>query len=256
MISSKRSLTGIINSKKTIRGNVNKGIQYVNPITQEKEVAPTKEVQTIKPDEGYTGLSKVIIDKISDDYIIPTGSIEIISNGIHNVTDKASAIVNVPEKQLGTKTITVNGIYKASDENLDGYSEVNVETSGVNIWDYFMEKSQKNKTFIHRIKDIPLLDTSNDTSMRYMFQNCSSLTTLDLSSFDTSNVTSMHEMFRGCSKLVNLNLSGFNFSKVSSYSSMFSGIPTDCYILVKDTTAKEWITSKFTNLTNVHYVGE
>ena len=39
-------------------------------------------------------------------------------------------------------------------------------------------------------------------------------------------------------------------------SNMFDNVPTDCYILVKDTTAKEWITSKFPDLTNVHYVGE
>ena len=33
-------------------------------------------------------------------------------------------------------------------------------------------------------------------------------------------------------------------------------VPSTCYILVKDATAKEWITSKFERLTNVHYVGE
>ena len=34
--------------------------------------------------------------------------------------------------------------------------------------------------------------------MREMFRNCSSLTSLDLSSFDTTNVTDMHYMFCAC----------------------------------------------------------
>jgi surface protein len=61
--------------------------------------------------------------------------------------------------------------------------------------------------------------------MMYMFQNCSSLTELDLSSFDISNV--------------------------KYYSGMFDNVPTDCLIYVKDSTAKTWITSKFSTLTKV-----
>ena len=34
--------------------------------------------------------------------------------------------VNVPEKTLGTKTITAVGTYAASGDNLDGYSSVTV----------------------------------------------------------------------------------------------------------------------------------
>ena len=34
--------------------------------------------------------------------------------------------VNVPEKTLGTKTITAPGTYAASADNLDGYSSVSV----------------------------------------------------------------------------------------------------------------------------------
>ena len=99
-------------------------------------------------------------------------------------------------------------------------------------------------------------NTSNVTDMQYMFEGCSSLTSLDLSSFNTSNVTNMSYMFQSCSSLNNLNISNFDFSKVTSYSYMFANVPSNCYILVKDATAKDWITSKFTNLTNVHYVGE
>ena len=38
-------------------------------------------------------------------------------------------------------------------------------------------------------------NTSNVTNMSYMFRECSTLTSLDLSNFDTSNVTRMSHMF-------------------------------------------------------------
>ena len=56
-----------------------------------------------------------------------------------------------------------------------------------------------------------------------MFSNCSSLTSLDLSSFDTSKVTNMNSMFSGCSLLTSLDLRSFNTSNVMSMSYMFSG---------------------------------
>ena len=55
-----------------------------------------------------------------------------------------------------------------------------------------------------------------------MFQSCSSLTSLDLSSFNTSAVTSMENMFCSCSKLSSLNLSSFDTSAVTNMSYMFS----------------------------------
>ena len=50
---------------------------------QEKEVVPTKEQQEIIPDKNYDGLSKVIVDKIPNEYIIPSGEIEFTKNGIY-----------------------------------------------------------------------------------------------------------------------------------------------------------------------------
>ena len=50
-------------------------------------------------------------------------------------------------------------------------------------------------------------NTSNVTKMGEMFNGCSGLTSLDVSSFDTSNVTDMIGMFRYCSGLTSLDLS-------------------------------------------------
>ena len=65
-------------------------------------------------------------------------------------------------------------------------------------------------------------DTSAVTSMIYMFDGCSNLTTLDLSNFNTSAVTNMSSMFRLCSNLTTLDVSNFNTSAVTNMSSMFS----------------------------------
>jgi surface protein len=66
------------------------------------------------------------------------------------------------------------------------------------------------------------LNTANVTDMTDMFEECSSLTSLDLSSFNTSKVRNMSGMFSWCSNLTNLNLSNFNTANVTDMNSMFS----------------------------------
>ena len=168
---------------------------------QEKETTPTKETQVVVADKTYDGLSKVTVNPIPNEYIIPSGEIEFTQNGTYDVTDKASAKVNVPEKQLGTKIITKNGTYKASDDDLDGYSEVEVETSGVDINDYYLTSAGYERIYQY-IKTIPQLDTSNVTNMRSMFYDCKNLISIPL--LDTSNVTNMNQMFLGCTSLTTI----------------------------------------------------
>ena len=213
MISTKETITGKLNSKNSIVGKLNNAIEYVDPITQEKEVTPTKKNQVIEPDKGYTGLSKVTVKSYTP------------------IVDK--------------KTITSNGTYKAIDDNLDGYSEVEVATSGVDIWNYF----EKSPTYIdinnHEIKlwlkSVPLIDLSKTTSMNSMFQYCRSLKAIPLldtnhilnmgytfygcnkleivSQLDTSNVTNMYGCFNSCSLLKTIPL--LNTGKVTTMNSMF-----------------------------------
>ncbi len=64
-------------------------------------------------------------------------------------------------------------------------------------------------------------NTANVTNMAYMFYDCRSLTSLNVSSFNTANVTDMHCMFDDCKSLTSLNVSNFNTAKVTDMSWMF-----------------------------------
>ena len=54
-----------------------------------------------------------------------------------------------------------------------------------------------------------------------MFAECSSLTSLNLSSFNTQNVTVLAGMFQLCQSLTSLDLSSFNTKNVISMGWMF-----------------------------------
>ena len=66
-------------------------------------------------------------------------------------------------------------------------------------------------------------DTSGVTDMCSMFEECRSLTKLDLSKFNTDKVTDMGVMFANCKSLQTLDLSKFNTDKVTDMSYMFFG---------------------------------
>lgn len=211
--------------------NLEKDVYLVEPKTEKLEITPTKEKQEFEPVQG-TYYNNVVVEKIPDEYVIP---------------------------KLNKKTITKNGTYKASDDELDGYSEVSVETSGVDINDYFETNTRGGDQRIgfgnwtNSVKKLPAfslingatnmnylyygfqgenidlsnIDTSNITRMVSCFHNCSKIKNLDVSKFNTSNVTDMNNMFSNCEKLVSLDLSNFDFSKNTTFSYFFNA----CYNL-------------------------
>ena len=75
---------------------------------------------------------------------------------------------------------------------------------------------------LETITGLEYLNTEKATDMRFMFSNCSSLTSLDVTHFNTANVTDMGYMFLSCSKLSSLDVSHFNTAKVTKMNSMFS----------------------------------
>ena len=71
------------------------------------------------------------------------------------------------------------------------------------------------------IQGIENLNTEKVTNMSEMFNSCSGLKNLDLSSFNTAKVTDMGYMFGGCYDLISLDLSSFNTAKVTDMTWMF-----------------------------------
>ena len=102
-------------------------IVNVQPSLQEKTVTPTKAVQNVTPDSNYNGLSKVTVNPIPSNYIIPAGDININSNGTKDVTQYKNAVVNVqPSLQEKTITPTKSTQNVTPDSNYNGLSKVTV----------------------------------------------------------------------------------------------------------------------------------
>lgn len=121
------------------------------------------------------------------------------------------------------------------------------------------------------------IDTSNIEKFWSFLQNCTSLVSADLSSFTGEHVLDLGQfclncpsletiklpnltselctrtelMFCGCNKLKYIDISSMTFTSNPSSHNMFKDVPDNCEILVKSETEKQWITSRFANLTNV-----
>ena len=84
------------------------------------------------------------------------------------------------------------------------------------------------------IEGIENLNTEKVTNMSEMFNSCSGLTSLDLSSFNTAKVTNMNGMFGGCYDLISLDLSSFNTAEVTDMTWMFYNCQSLTTIYVSD----------------------
>ena len=138
----------------TVNGKVTSDNAYVGlkevtvnvqtaPTLQSKTVTPTKSQQNVTADSGYDGLSGVTVNAIPDNYVIPTGTVNITVNGTHDVSGKASVVVNVegekptlntPTIAINDKTLTItnpatNGNFVTSYRIFNGSAELAVVTS-------------------------------------------------------------------------------------------------------------------------------
>ena len=73
MIVAKGSLNGKIVDKQNLKGKINITTEYIEvyPETQTKTITPTKQTQTVLPDENIYALSQVTVNPIPDNYIDP-----------------------------------------------------------------------------------------------------------------------------------------------------------------------------------------
>ena len=156
---------------------------------------------------------------------------EVLRNQIESITiEKTNVVPNdakyskdISSKQDGSVMLWYtdkdnNSLYEISIGSENG--SVKANTNGNKMFAYLDNVSSL---------DLSGLDTSNMTSMTYMFYNSSKLVNIDLSEFKTSKLLYFNNMFNGCSSLVNLDLSSFDTSKISNFSNLFK----DCTSLKK-----------------------
>ena len=95
-----------------------------------------------------------------------------------------------------------------------------------------------------------VLDTSRVTNMIGLFEDCTVLTSLDLSTWDTSKVNSMWGIFNNCKALASVgDLSKWNTSNVTNMSIMFE----NCTALTNMGDLSKWGTSKVTTTNSMFY---
>ena len=146
-------------------------------------------------------------------------------------------------------------IYKGQKYGLTEY--FNIPKDNKEILEIFLEGIDKITdasemfsycTLLYNVDDIYDWDTSNITNMSKMFENCESLTFLNLSKWNLVNVTNIKYMFSHCKSLKELgDLSGWNTNNITNMSNLFEG----CESLSHLPDLSKW---NMKNVTNIDYM--
>ena len=177
-------------------------------------------------DSNHTDASYAHIDDTSDPGYLTERGIE------------PYAVLSSDNKTLTFKYDIEWGANALSIGPFDGYSERGwydhkEDITKVVFDDSFAQYTGLTSTFtwfdqssnIATIEGLHNLNTENVVNMRSMFEECSSLTSLDLSNFNTAKVTDFGNMFAGCSNLATIYVGeGWSTEAITEESTyMFGG---------------------------------
>ena len=149
--------------------------------------------------------------------------------------------------------------FKCSPSKPEGAYDLNQDRSAINkkikkvVFDASFANARPTSCFmwfhgcsnLTTIEGIEYFNTENVTNMRYMFDLCKSLKSLDLTNFNTENVTDMYYMFAYCTSLESLDLTNFNTAKVTNMAGMFQS----CYALKTIYASDKFVTGQVTEST-------
>lgn len=197
-----------------------------NPVIEYLEIT---ENGTYTAPDGVDGYSPVNVNvPIPDGYVVPNGSVNIDTNGTHNVSGKAEVVVEVPIPEgfiqpSGTKEITENGTYDVTE-----YAEVNVDCPAggdTSIEDALLTSELSGEYRNDRITKIGSYCFAGKTKLQsvylpevvtmtgtFQFQGCSNLAEVYMPKVDFL----ANSCFYQCSALKTLDLPSVN--KLTYYS--------------------------------------
>ena len=274
-----------ITPEESVEGYDNINVNVNVPIQDAKDITINRDGHyDVTPDSDNMGIAKVRIDV--DIPIQSKKALEVSDNGIYTITadenyeglETAEFKVDIPFEKDVKLTVAKNGNYTLVPSN--GYKAIEDATIVVDVqggdaliklpstltfsggtvtgdfdmgqWDWSDIKDWSNM-FNYQTNLTSLINFPTDiqpVDMRWMFQNCRNLTSLDLSSLDTSKVTNMNNMFRFCENLTSLgDLSNWDTSKVTDMSDMFS----TCMNLTSLDGIENWDTSKVTDMSDMFF---
>lgn len=176
--------------------NVNTDVHTI-PSLEGKVITPTKEVQTVVASEGYDGLSGVTVNAIPDEYVVPSGELEITENGTYDVKEYASTNINVPTGgALPEKGFVVNSF------DSDGYATkvtvVGMTTLPTYMFAGYVSGSAYYMSVLTRRLEEIVLPESVTAIPNYCCYKCLELTKINL----PDNITSIgSNAFYGSTKL-------------------------------------------------------
>lgn len=190
-----------------------------NPITMKNLVQETKYKVRVraKTADGYS--------EWSDKYTFTTPT-DVSTAEIYATLSGSEMRIMYDTKKSTTSGVIEkwtpgSGASNMSNADLAAIQSVKIYASMRNVAPASLDHWFSGMTNLSSFNGMDYLNTAGVTTMTAMFNECTSLTSLDLSSFVTERVEYMNDMFSGCTNLTTLKLTNFTADRVQDMSYMF-----------------------------------